>query len=287
MKGGKSKMSRRKNPRGLGSCNVTRRAFLKRICASSVSGLISTAFPQVSRGQPKEVEVAFIQPRSGPMVPIAEGPVICAHIAVDEINSGGGIRSLGGAKLKLLEYDNEGKAEVGASMVERAARSNAVAIVGSMQSGVVLVQTLMAERNRIPNIVDVAIADDITARDLRYVFQTCPSAEQMILSDLNFIRSLHDSKTGKKVKTLGVMYEDTAYGQSVFNGIKKNHEKYGLELIGSIGYNWKSPDLTGPITKLKAANPDFIYQVGYIPDTILTIQTIESLKLAMLGIHFG
>ena len=237
-------MSRDKKRIRFGSCNIIRGSLIKATLAAVALAAVSVASPWVTHAQKevKEVEVAFIQPLSGPMVPIAAGPVIAAHLAVDEINSTGGIRSLGGAKLKLVEYDNEGKAEVGASMVERAARSNAVAIVGSMQSGVVMVQTLIAERNRIPNIVDVAIADKITARNLRYVFQVCPSAEQMILSDLKFIGSLRDVNTGKKVKTLGVMYEDTAYGQSVFNGIKKHREKYGLEIVSSAGYNWKIAD---------------------------------------------
>lgn len=269
------------------SRSIDRRTFLRQTTVVGVVGASSLFHVRRSLGAIKDIEVAFIQPRSGPMVPIATPPVLCAAIAVDEINAAGGIRSLGGAKLKLLEYDNEGKPEVGVSMVERAARSDAVAIVGSMQSGVVMVQTLTAERNRIPNIVDVAIADDITARNLKYVFQVCPSTEQMILSDLKFIKALEDARTGKRVQSIAVMYEDTAFGQSVFNNIKKHHAGVGLNLVSSVGYNWKNADLTSPVIRVKAANPDLVYISGYVPDTILILKTLYSLKVPLLAIHGG
>lgn len=273
--------------KGGNSRKVNRRTFLRVAGAAGLLGAASNVLPRMGRAAPKDIEVAFIQPRSGPMVPISTPAVICADIALEEINASGGIRALGGAKLKLIEYDNQGKPDVGASMVERAARSDAVAIIGSQGSGVVMVQSLVAERNGIPNIVDLAAADDITARNLRYVFQVGPTLEQVVLSDLKFITSLQDPKTGKKIKTVGVMYEDTAMGQSGFNNINKHFSKFGLELATSVGYSWKSADLTAQVTKLKYANPDLVYSWGYVPDSILIVKTMQSLKFNPLGIHGG
>src|SRR5262245_34997976 len=52
--------------------------------------------------QPKEVKVALIVPLSGPWARQGDLLKKGADMAIDDINNSGGIKSLGGAKMKLI-----------------------------------------------------------------------------------------------------------------------------------------------------------------------------------------
>ena len=53
-----------------------------------------------------------------------------AMFAIDEINAGGGIKSMGGVKLEPLLGDNQAKPEVGVSVVEKMNEEGVSAFVG-------------------------------------------------------------------------------------------------------------------------------------------------------------
>ena len=73
------------------SGHVSRRAFLK------VGGVaVATAgFPAVLRAQTREVKVGYILPVTGPLAFEAALALNGLTLATDEINAGGGIKSLG------------------------------------------------------------------------------------------------------------------------------------------------------------------------------------------------
>ena len=64
---------------------------------------IATAMPSIA--QQKEVEVALIAPMSGPWARSGDLMYKGAKMAVEDINAAGGIKALGGAKMKLVVVD--------------------------------------------------------------------------------------------------------------------------------------------------------------------------------------
>ncbi len=63
------------------------------------------------REAPSEVKIAMLVPLSGPWARQGILEQMGARMAIDDINSAGGIKSMGGAKLKLVEYDTQDSAE--------------------------------------------------------------------------------------------------------------------------------------------------------------------------------
>ena len=55
--------------------------------------------------QTKEVEVGLIAPMSGPWARQGQVMKMAADMAIESVNASGGIRSMGGAKLKLVVFD--------------------------------------------------------------------------------------------------------------------------------------------------------------------------------------
>jgi branched-chain amino acid transport system substrate-binding protein len=86
-----------------------RRDFLKTAGAASVVA----AFPAVARAQAREVKVGYILPVTGPLAFEAALALNGIQLAVDEINAGGGVKTLGGANLTLLHGDTQNKVDLG------------------------------------------------------------------------------------------------------------------------------------------------------------------------------
>ena len=111
------------------------------------TGLAVTAgLPNILKAAGTEdVLLGTIHPISGPMAyegSLAENGV---KMAVEEINQAGGIKSLKGARFKLISADSEGKPEVGMAEAERLIRMGVVAIIGCHQSGVAFATTQVGE----------------------------------------------------------------------------------------------------------------------------------------------
>ncbi|MGA7101947.1 MAG: ABC transporter substrate-binding protein, partial [Pseudolabrys sp.] len=58
-----------------------------------------------AEAQSQEVKIGLIAPMSGPWARQGELMLKGANLAIDDINTQGGIKSLGGAKVKLLVFD--------------------------------------------------------------------------------------------------------------------------------------------------------------------------------------
>src|SRR5499425_1207012 len=112
------------------SAHVSRRAFIEAAgTAAAVAG-----FPALLRAQAREVKVGYILPVTGPLAFEAALALNGLTLATDEINAGGGIKSLGGAKITLLPGDTQNKVELGNSEASRLIDQGAVAIIGPFSS---------------------------------------------------------------------------------------------------------------------------------------------------------
>jgi len=75
------------------------------LALSIAAGLALTIAPGRSFAQPKEVTFALIVPLSGAWARVGELSRKGAELAVEDINKGGGIKALGGAKVRLVVAD--------------------------------------------------------------------------------------------------------------------------------------------------------------------------------------
>lgn len=72
----------------------------------------AAAISRRSRAQaPQEVKIAMLVPLSGPWARSGILEKLGAEMAIDDVNAAGGIKSLGGAKLRLMDFDTQDTAE--------------------------------------------------------------------------------------------------------------------------------------------------------------------------------
>ncbi len=223
-----------------------------------------------------EITIGYIMPLTGPESPTGDISLKGAQFAVDKINAAGGIKSLGGRKLKLLLGDSEGKAEVGVSQTERLARSGVVGFQGTYQSGVAYPATAMAERLKTPFLVSMAYADPITQRNLKYTFRSCTRAGLLAADMIDFARDLYKNFNAP-LKTAVVIYDDSLYGKTLWESGEPIFNKAGIKALDKIYYPVGATDLTAEVIRAKKANADAFFIHAYASDGILFIKTFREL----------
>ena len=268
-----------------GKKGMTRREFVKSTAAMGVAAAVGgIGFPAVLRGaEPKEILIGHIHPLSGFLGFDGQELKKGLMLAVQEINDAGGIKSLGGAKLKLLDADSEGKPELAVSAVERFNREGVVAVMGAYQSAVTIVASQQAERLQVPFVVTVAVADEVTSRGFKYTFRVQPSAEQMASQTVKYISEIAKAK-GETVKTIAYLHDDTAFGASLSGHVVNYAPKYGMEVIANVPYSPRAADVSTEVGKIKAAGADVVMDTGYFGDGVRVLKTMRDMKVKSKGI---
>jgi branched-chain amino acid transport system substrate-binding protein len=236
-----------------------------------------------------DVRVGILLPLSGPIAPIGQNNRRGHVLAIDEINAAGGIKSLGGAKLVIVDGDSQGNPKVGIQETEKLDAQGVAAILGAYQSNVTFPTTQIAEKAGMPYIDPVAIADSITeGRNFKYTFKVAPRASWYARDQLTFIKWVGE-RTGKPIKRVVLMYEDTLFGQSTSKGQAESAKDLGIDVMEKIAYPAETPDMTPTISRVKQIAPDALVLVSYIADAVLITKTMKELgvNIPIMGTSAG
>lgn len=266
---------------------AVRRAML--LSGTAAVALALAGFSGPGAHAAEDVKVGVLLPLSGSVAPIGQNNRRGHELAVDEINAAGGIKSLGGAKLVLVDGDTQGNPNVGIQETEKLAGKGVVAIMGAYQSNVTFPTTQIAEKLQVPYIDPVAIADSITeGRNFKYTFKVSPKATWYARDQLAFVKWVGE-KSGKPIETVVLMFEDTLFGQATSKGQAQYAEEYGIKVLEKVSYPKDTPDMTATISRLKSLNPDALVLVSYISDAVLITKTMKELgvNIPILGTSAG
>jgi branched-chain amino acid transport system substrate-binding protein len=254
---------------------VSRRDFLKGATALGVgAGLAGFPVRGTHAASAKDVSIAVLYPTSGSNARFGQMCVNAIKQAVDDVNSAGGIKSLGGAKLNPIYADIQSEATVTRNQAERLmAAGNLAAATGCYVSTFTLVATEVAERYKIP-FVTGSVADKLTERGFKYTFQVSPKA-----SHFGEMMMETAGKVAGKGKRAAVVFDDTDYGTSTSKGVIDGAKKVGFEIVLAEPYTAKFTDATPLVNKIKAAKPDLLFPVSYITDALLIIRTMKQMNV--------
>ncbi len=235
----------------------------------------------------EEVKIAVFLILSGSGADLGEQSRAGAVMAMEDINRSGGIKALGGAKVKLLLADVTTTYSKGPNVTERILSTNKVAgAIGYGYSGMTLTCLPTIEKAQVP-LVTSSISDKITAQGYKYVFEICPKGSHFGRTQVKFAAFLRD-KYNLKINRVGFIYENTAYGTSTSQGLKETCLEEGLNDIALFQPYDKDITDAGPlVTKIRASRADVIFPVSYTPDAQLLISTMRAMKVNPLVIGGG
>src|ERR1700730_1879438 len=228
--------------------------------AALVLALIMALGGASAEGQTKEVKVALIAPLSGPWARQGQLMRMGADMAIDEINQGGGIKALGGAKLVLIVADAGDSTEKAKNSAQRVLAQNPELVggTGAWLSSFTLAVTEVTERAELPWLT-LSYSDAITNRGFKYIFQTSPTADRQAAETVPAVLDLAEHATGKRPKTVGILMDNTASPVSFAKPLREGGlEKLGLKLVVDQIFTPPLSDATPLIDKVRSARPDFL-----------------------------
>ncbi len=202
----------------------------------------------------------MISPLSGPWAREGELQRGGAEMAIDDINAAGGIKALGGAKVRLVTYDAGDSAEKAKNAAQRmiAQETDVSGGFGAWLSTFTLAVTEVTERAEIPWFTQ-SYSDLITGRGFKYVFQSSPTAVDQAEKALPTILDLAQRTTGKRPTKIAMIADNTASSVSFLKPIRA-HVLSDLGLTAVVDEVFTPPltDATVLIQKVRAARPDFL-----------------------------
>jgi len=231
------------------------------------------------------VKIGYLIPLSGSAAAsIGKDMSRATHLAIKHINDAGGIKSMGGAPLELVEVDSRGDAKVAITEVERLiTREKTPVLLGAFQSGVTFPATAVAEKNRTPWVVDLAAKADITERGFKYVFRpTQVPASSNAESMADFV-TYAGKITGKPAKTVAIVYENTDWGQDMANTLRARFKAAGIDIVLDEGYPPNSPDLRPLVLKIKGKKPDVVTVTSYAADAVQLHKLLAQMQVSAMA----
>ena len=240
---------------------------------------------------PAEVKIAMLVPLSGPWAREGILEQMGARMAVDDVNAAGGIKSMGGAKLKLIEYDAQDSAEKAKDAAQRMVSQEAdlAGGFGCWLSTFTLAVTEVTERAHLPWLT-LSYSDLITDRGFKYIFQSSPTAVQQAEDTVPIIMNLAEKTTGKRPTKVAMIGDNTAASVSFLkpiNGHVLKDEK--LTVVVSQVYTPPLTDATTLVQPVRSAHPDFVLLSSTnVPDDKLLLDKFSEFnmpptKLPLIG----
>src|ERR1051326_3835710 len=252
---------------------------MKRLFVASMVALFA------SGAVAENVKVGALYPLSGNAASAGGQTKAAIELAVEIINGqhpdvqgmpGTGLPGLKGGKIEVIFADHQGNPSTGQSQALRLIQQDKVtAVIGAYQSSVTFASTQVAERYGIPFVVGDSVAANITGRGFKYVFRVTPVATDFAYNYMDFLKDV--AATGQPTKNLAVVYENTDYGTSIIDTMRKVIKERGFELMADIPYNANTTDVSSQVLQLKDKKPDAVIFVSYTADTILYMRTLKQL----------
>jgi branched-chain amino acid transport system substrate-binding protein len=237
-----------------------------------------------SRAQmPSEVKIAMLVPLSGPWARSGILEKLGAEMAIDDVNAAGGIKSLGGAKLRLMEFDTQDTAEKSKDAAQRmlSQEPDLVGGFGCWLSSFTLAVTEVTERAELPWLT-LSYSDLITGRGYRYVFQTSPTADAQAKQLLPTIVDLAQKATGRRPTKIAIVADNTAANISFLREVREHTLKdLGLNAVYDQMYTPPIADATTLVQPIRGARPDFCIMLSSnVPDDKLLLDKFAEFGLA-------
>jgi branched-chain amino acid transport system substrate-binding protein len=166
-----------------------------------------TALPLAALAQTKgsEIRIAHINGKTGPLEAYAKQSSVGFTMGLDYAT--GGTMMVAGKKLVVIEKDDQGKPDLGKSLLAAAYGDDKVDIaVGTTGSGVALAMLPVAEEYKKILLVEPAVADSITGDKWnKYIFRTGRNSSQDALANA--------AAFDQEGTTIATLAQDYAFGR--------------------------------------------------------------------------
>jgi branched-chain amino acid transport system substrate-binding protein len=228
----------------------------------------ATPAPVEKKVLPDEIVVGVVQPLTGAFAVFGQDGKLGAELAVQHINEAGGIKSMGGKKLKIMVEDAGEKPDSAKLATESMiSKNHPVAILGMYISRFVMAASEVTDREKVILIAD-ALVPQVTMMGRQYLFRPGPTATQHGKMAYQFVKDVA-KEAGVELKSMAVLNEDSANGRANTLGATEAALVDQFPVVTALEYPYDITDATQIVQQLQKTNPDFVVHTPYFNDAIV------------------
>lgn len=170
---------------------------------------------------PAEYVIGAIFSVTGKAAALGDPEKKTVEMLAEQLNADGGIN---GVPVRVVIYDDEGDEQKTADLAKKLIyEDNALAVIGPSRSGNTLAIMDIAAQGGVP-LISCAAAESIVDPVNPWVFKTPQKdsfAAELLLKNMK----------ERQIKSIAVIYEDTAFGTEGLNRILNSASKYGIAIV--------------------------------------------------------
>jgi branched-chain amino acid transport system substrate-binding protein len=257
---------------------------IKAVAGLAVLVALGFGRPALAQSSAADIEIAHIAPLTGPWADLGQMEEKGAQMAVQEINAAGGIKALGGRKIKLVTADAGGSPESAKNATQRLVSQspNLAAGMGVILSSMTLAASTVTEREKLP-LVTQSYATSITERGLKYVFQIVPNSKTIATETFPILAGIARAATGKSPSKIAIIRDNTAASQDFFKPLLDGgFKQMGLTLAVDAAYTPPLSDATAIALKIKSSGADFVFIfITALPDVKRVLESLAEFQIKL------
>lgn len=200
------------------------------------------------------------------------------ELAIEEINDSGGVD---GKKIKVVKVDNKSdNAEAASAATRLTSQENVLAIIGAATSGNTIAQAQIANDTKTILLSPSGTAPNVTENEdgsiNEYVFRTSYIDPFQGTVAANFAAKELGVKTA-------AIYSDSAsdYAKGLAAAFKETFQKAGGKIVAEESYVAGDTDFRSTLTRIKSANPEFVFIPGYYEEVGLIVKQARESGVAV------
>lgn len=229
--------------------------------AAAIAGAFSTTR---SRAQSRALKVGVLLPTSGVQAVIGQDCMRAVDVGQSVLND------LGYPTLQIVPADTESNVEVSRSRAERLINDGADILIGAFDSGQSSAIAQVAEQKRVPFVINIAAAPQITEQGYKFVFRNFPTA-QMIVADAFANQKEIFSAAGMSPTNVVMLHVNDTFGVAMQNSVRAMMPAFDMpyKIIETIAYDPAARELSVEIARAKGADAHALLVVSRLNDAIL------------------
>lgn len=248
---------------------MNRRRWIKQTAAIMAAGVLAVnGNTQAVMADSETITIGLSIPITGALAESGEQAVNAAELACREINEAGGID---GKKVEYLALDDKMDSTEAAMCAQRFTENeDIVAVIGSLTSGTTLAVLPIYEDAGMPVICPTGNNDDLSGysnfiRIVMAASKEAPMVGAMVMNNL-------------KASKVGVIYDNSDYGNTMVSASTEVVEKLGGEIVASEAYTaGTDKDFSVQLSKMLQMEADTIIIVGDYNEGSLIISQAETM----------
>lgn len=257
--------------------NLTRRGFGKSVAGVAAGAALA---PAIVRAQTNKVKVGVLLPKSGYLAQLGQSCQRGADIAPEVL------REMYGVDLELMNVDFESNVDQARARAEKLINDGAQVLVGPFESGAAAAIAQVAEQRKVPFVINIAAAPQITEQGYKFTFRNFPTGVDLMRNGLALCRDLFQA-TQTAPRTAVLLCANDTFGvanKRAFDAIFPRLDYLPFKMVDSIMYDPAARDLSVEVSKAKATGAEIALMISRLNDAIMIVREMVKQRWSPQGL---